>query len=214
VNLNSLPLARTVVTPWQRLRQFGNHVFAWLPMLLLIAGLLWSVWLVRSTPATDPLPAVKVPTQEADYDIRGFTLKIYDLQGQLKSSMTGVSAVHSPQTLTTLVEKPKVLIYKQGRVTSASAHQALANEDGSEVQLMGKAVIYREPSEEAPQAFEMRSEFLHLFANTDVVQTDLPVEIKRGDNSFKANSMRADNLNQVLGMSGRVKAVLHPNKEE
>jgi hypothetical protein len=26
--------------------------------------------------------------------------------------------------------------------------------------------------------------------------------------------MRADNLNQVLGMSGRVKAVLHPNKEE
>jgi CheY-specific phosphatase CheX len=47
-----------------------------------------------------------------------------------------------------------------------------------------------------------------------VVQTDLPVEIKRGDNSFKANSMRADNLNQVLGMSGRVKAVLHPNKEE
>ena len=214
MNLNSLPLSQTVVTPWQRLRQVGNAVFAWLPMLLLIAGLLWSVWLVRSTPDTDPAPSLNRSTQGADHDIRGFTLKIYDLQGQLKSSMTGASAVHSPQTMTTLVEKPRVLIYKNGQVTSASADQALTNEDGSQVQLMGQAIIYREPSKEAPQAFEMRSEFLHLFANTDVVQTDLPVEVKRGDNSFKANSMRADNLNQVLGLTGRVKAVLYPTKEE
>jgi lipopolysaccharide export system protein LptC len=214
VNLSRLPAEIAMVTSWQRLRQASDRIIAWLPMLLLVAGLLWSVWLVRSSPSVAPSAAVKVPTQEADYQVRGFTLKTYDLQGQLKSSMTGVSAAHSPQSLTTLVEFPKVLIYKQGRVTLATANQALANEDGSEVQLLGKAVIQREATVDAPQAFEMRSEFLHLFANTDVVQTDLPVDIKRGDNQFRANSMKADNLNQVLGMKGRVKAVLHPERQE
>lgn len=214
MNLSRLPTAKSSVTPWQRLRQAGDFALAWLPMLLLVAGLLWSVWLVRSTPSVIPLVAMKIPSQEADYDVRVFTLKTYDLQGRLKSSMTGASAVHSPQALITMVEKPKVWIYKEGRVTIATANQALANEDGSQVQLMGKAVIQRDPSADEPEAFEIRSEFLHLFANTDVVQTDLPVDIFRGDNHFKANSMKADNLNQWLVMKGRVKAVLHPKHEK
>lgn len=202
------------MSAWQRLRQGVDLFVAWLPLVLLTAGLLWSVWLVRSTPAIAPLAVVKAPTQEADYDVRGFTLKTYDLQGQLKSSMTGVSAAHSPQTLTTLVQQPQVKIYKQGRVTWVTAHQALANEDGSELQLMGQAVVHRDATEEAPEVMEMRSEFLHFFANTDVVQTDLPVEVFKGPNSFKGHNMLADNVNQVFGMKGRVKAVMHPKKEE
>lgn len=214
MNLTRLPSTQRLVTPWQRLRQGVDMLMGWLPLLLLGAGLLFSVWLVRSTPA-GPAPAtVKTPTQEADYEVRGFNLKTYDLQGQLKSAMTGVSAAHSPLTLTTLVQQPRVLIYKQGRVTSATANQALANEDGSEVQLLGQAVIHRDPSDDAPEAMNMRSEFLHFFANTDVVQTNLPVEIHKGPNSFKADSMHADNLNQLFGMQGRVKAVLHPKKDE
>ena len=48
-------MAKSSVTPWQRLRQAGDFALAWLPMLLLVAGLLWSVWLVRSTPSVVPL---------------------------------------------------------------------------------------------------------------------------------------------------------------
>ena len=214
MNLHRLPSSQQVVTPWQRVLQVFNLLMAWTPLLLLTAGLLLSWWLVRSTNPNVSLNLPQPPSQEADYDVRGFTLKVYDLQGQLKSSMTGASAAHSPITLTTLIERPQVWIYKEGQVTTAQANQGLANEDGSEVQLLGQAVIHRPASATEPEPMRMRSEFLHLFANTDVVQTDLPIVITKGSDSFKADSMHADNLNQVLGMKGRVKAVLHPKKEE
>ena len=214
MNLHRLPSPQQVVTPWQRVLQVFNLLMAWTPLLLLTAGLLLSWWLVRSTNPNVSLNLPQPPSQEADYDVRGFTLKVYDLQGQLKSSMIGASAAHSPITLTTLIERPQVWIYKEGQVTMAQANQGLANEDGSEVQLLGQAVIHRPASATEPEPMRMRSEFLHLFANTDVVQTDLPIDITKGPDSFKADSMHADNLNQVLGMKGRVKAVLHPKKEE
>ena len=214
MNLNPLPRAQRLVSPWQRVLQALNLLMAWMPLLLLTAGLLLSWWLVRSTNPNANLKLPQPPSQQADYDVRGFTLNIYDLQGRLKSSMTGASAMHSPITLTTLIERPQVWIYKEGQVTTAQAKQGLANEDGSEVQLLGQAVIHRPASPTEPETMRMRSEFLHLFANTDVVQTDLPIDITKGLDSFKANSMHADNLNQVLGMKGRVKAVLHPKKEE
>lgn len=214
MSLNRLPSPQQVVSPGQRVMQVFNLLMAWMPLLLLLAGLLLSWWLVRSTNPNANLILPQPPSQEADYDVRGFTLKIYDLQGRLKSSMTGASAAHSPVTLTTLIERPRVWIYKEGQVTTAQANQGLANEDGSEVQLLGQAEIHRPASPTEPEPMRMRSEFLHLFANTDVVQTDLPIEITKGPDSFKADSMLADNLNQVLGMKGRVKAVLHPTKEE
>jgi lipopolysaccharide export system protein LptC len=183
---------------------------AWLPLLLLSAVLLLSIWLVRSTPVMQQASLETINKQEPDYDIRRFLLKTYDLQGKLKSSMTGLSAVHSPQTMTTLVEEPRVVIFKEKTTTLASANRALANEDGSEVQLMGHAVVHRNPSTEEPNPLRVQSDFLHFFADTDSVQTTLPVEISKGKNNFKGSGMKADNFNQVLVLKGRVKAVMYP----
>ena len=209
-----IPDPARAISPWLVARRLFDLILSWLPLFLLAAALMFSIWLVRSTSINlQPTPTVVVK-QEPDYDIRQFLLKTYDLQGQLKSSMTGSSAIHSPQTMTTLVMLPRAIIYKENQTTMVSAQKALTNEDGSEVQLIGNAVVHRNPTAQDPEAMNVQSEFLHFFANSDAVQTPLPVEISKGKNNFKANSMTADNLNQVMGLKGRVKAQMYPKKEE
>jgi LPS export ABC transporter protein LptC len=58
----------------------------------------------------------------------------------------------------------------------------------------------------------LRSDFIHLFANTDKVLTYAPVKIERGDNRFEGQKLQADNLNQRFILQGQVKALLVPTQ--
>ena len=120
--------------------------------------------------------------------------------------------MHYPDTLTNLIEQPVVYAVSQtGRLTTASAKRSLSNEDGSEIQLFGQAVVRKEGMGQEP-ALTLRSEFIHMFANTDRLVTYAPVKIERGENRFSANTLNADNLHQRFQLQGRVKALLVPQK--
>jgi len=187
-------------------------VAAFVPMVLL-AMLLWaSVWLLRNAPQALQSPAVALPSHEPDYFARDFTLKTYTLKGELKSFLQGTASTHYPDTLTNLIEQPMVhSVSRSGRMTTAVAKRALSNEDGSEVQLMGQAVLHKQAMHPEP-ALTLRSDFIHLFANTDSVVTNTPVKIERGENRFQAQTLKADNLNQRFVLQGQVKALLVPAK--
>jgi len=186
---------------------------AFLPMILL-AILLWgSVWLVRNAPKAVSGAVVAKTSHEPDYFANNFTLKTYSLQGDLKSFLQGTSSVHFPDTLTNLIEQPVVhSISRSGRLTTAVAKRSLSNEDGSEIQLIGQAVVHKQGVGTKEPAMTLRSEFIHLFANTDTLVTYAPVKIERGDNRFQANGMKADNLNQRFLLQGQVKVLLVPGK--
>ena len=211
MNIEVLPTRTISITARQRVQAVLDVVLGWLPLLVLSVLLLATIWLVRTAPSPLQMNSVKVPQHLADYDVQQFTLNTYDLSGQLQSSMTGASAEHFEDSLITWVQQPSLLMYaKDGRVTSASAKRALSNEDGSEVQLIGQAEIDRAATSQQTEPLHVKSEFLHFFASTDSVQTDLPVSVTRGADSFRADKLRADNLNQTLNMNGRVKVVLYP----
>jgi len=210
--MNRLPRLSSVskTSVW---RVHLEAALAWLPMALLVMLLCVSVWLVRKAPQA-LMPGFGVPpSHEPDYFARSFTLKVYSLDGQLKSFLQGESSVHYPDTLTNLVEKPVVYaVSHSGRLTTAVAKRSLSNEDGSEIQLIGEAVVHKEGAGTLDPPITLRSEFIHLFANTDSVLTYAPVKIERGENRFSANDLKADNLNQHFQLQGRVKAVLVPHK--
>jgi len=210
--VNSLPRlpSQTPAFKWRnRLEKIG----ALMPMVLL-AALLWgSVWLLRNAPqALVDAPFTK-PSHEPDYFAQDFTLKTYSLQGELKSFLQGRASEHYPDTLTNYINQPVVhSVSLSGRVTTAVAKQSLSNEDGSEIQLMGKAVVHKQGLLDQDPDMTLRSEFIHLFANTDRVVTYAPVKIERGDNRFEGQSLQADNLNQHFVLQGQVKALLVPAK--
>ena len=210
--MNSLPRLPSPLptTGW---RNRLETLLAFLPIGLL-AVLLWgSVWLVRNAPKAVSGAVVAETSHEPDYFAKNFTLKTYSLQGDLKSFLQGTSSLHFPDTLTNLIEQPVVhSISRAGRLTTAVAKRSLSNEDGSEIQLFGQAVVHKQGVGTQDPAMTLRSEFIHFFANTDSLVTYAPVKIERGDNRFQANGLKADNLSQRFLLQGQVKVLLVPGK--
>ena len=210
--MNSLPRLPAPV-PTSGWRNRLETLLAFLPMVLL-AILLWgSFWLVRNAPKALSGAVVAETSHEPDYFANNFTLKTYSLQGDLKSFLQGTSSVHFPDTLTNLIDQPVVHSFsRSGRLTTAVAKRSLSNEDGSEIQLIGQAVVHKQGVGPQEQSMTLRSEFIHLFANTDSLVTYAPVKIERGENRFQANGLKADNLNQRFLLQGQVKVLLVPGK--
>ena len=192
-----------------------DRLAIYLPVILM--GLLAAAtyWLARSTP-TAPMPVAKAAaTHEPDYYMRRFAVKTFDQGGRLKSEVAGAEIRHFPDTETIEIDHPRIRsIGERGQLTTASADRALSNADGSEVQLMGNALVVRGAGVDAAgrpvPSTEFRGEFLHAFMNTERVRSNKPVSLKRGSDSFSADSLEFDNLARTIHLQGRVRTVLTP----
>jgi lipopolysaccharide export system protein LptC len=192
-----------------------DRISIYLPIILMGVLALGTYWLARTTPGvSSAVSGQHVAKHEADYFLRNFSVKSFTPQGRLKSEIEGVEARHYPDTDTLEIEQPRFRSYNDvGAVTIATAKHAISNGDGSQVQLIGNAVVTREPppaQKDQPQ-MEIRSDFLHLFANDEKVKTDKPVSIRRGSDVFQADSLAYDNLDRILQMQGRVHGLLLPH---
>ena len=179
----------------------------YLPLVVMGLLALGTYWLVRNTPVdTGPAPA-RVLSHEPDYLMQGFAMKTFDALGRMRTEVLGAKARHYPDTQWIDIDNIRIRSFdERGRLTTIAADRGLTNENSTEVQLMGNAIVVREAQAGGRSArVELRSEFLHAFMNTEQVKTDKPVEILRGNDRFKADSLDFDNLEQVLELRGRVK---------
>jgi lipopolysaccharide export system protein LptC len=186
--------------------------FPLVSMGLLASG---TYWLVRSTPPADGAVVQKVARHEPDYFMRDFSVRTFDGQGRLRNEVTGSEARHYPDTRWLEIEAIRVRAFdEQGRMTTATAQRGMTNEDGSELQLMGNAVVVREADAgktgTPAQRMEYRSEFLHAFLNTERLRSHKPVELVRGNDRFSADRLDFDNVEQSLELKGRVRGTLMP----
>ncbi len=191
----------------------------YLPTLVMGVLALGTYWLVRSTPVPEAAVPERVRGHEPDYFMEGFSVKTFNAAGGLRSDVQGRIARHYPDTKWMEIEDIRIRSYDaKGHLTTATARKGLANEDGTEVQLIGNAVVVREaiPASkgQAEQArTEYRGEFLHAFIDTERVTSNKPVELRRGKDVFTADRMEFDNVEQVMRLQGRVRGVLIPSPQ-
>lgn len=202
---------------WRRIRAGWDRVAIYLPIILMGVLALGTYWLARNTPVLlGGGDGQKELTHDPDYFMRGFSVKTFDANGRLKTEVFGTEARHYPDTDTLEIDDPRVRTYNEnGAVTVATGKRAISNGDGSEVQLMGNAVVTREqPAQAKGQAaeprMEFRGEFLHVFVNTEKVRSHLPVTLTRGSDQFTADRLDYDNLDRLMQMQGRVRGTLAP----
>lgn len=201
-----------------RLRGFGrvwDRMTMYLPIILMGFIALGTYWLARNTPSLGTAGGTERPAEhEPDYFLRGFSVKTFDPKGRLQSEIYGREARHYPDTDTTEIDEPRIRQYNErGAVTVATARRAISNGDGSEVQLIGDAVVTREAAKtggEATPTLEIRSEFLHAFMNEERLRSHKRVTLRRGQDVFEADGIEYDNLERVLQMNGNVRGTLQP----
>ncbi len=197
------------------LREAWERFLLYLPLIFMGTLALVTYWLVRTTPPVAGPAAQRVESHEPDYFMEGFSVKTYDGTGRVRSEVFGDKARHYPDTLWLEIDAIRIRSFDdKGRLTTATARRGLTNEDGSEVQLIGNAVVVRE-ADTARDArgsprMEYRGEFLHAFMTTEKVKSNKPVELLRGQDRFTADSLDFDNVDQTLQLQGRVRGTLVP----
>ena len=161
----------------------------------------------------EPAQADQPKTHEPDYFMKNFSVKNFDAEGRLKSEIQGEQARHYPDTDTMEIDQIRIRNFNEnGHLTTATANRAVTNNDASEVQLIGNALVVREAAVdkkgEAIPRMSFRGEFLHAYMETERVTSHKPVELTRGNDQFTADSMEFDNFDQVMQLSGRVRGTL------
>ena len=209
--------ARRLLALALALRRGWDRVSAYLPLALMALLALVTYLLARQTPGLVGPQAPAAPRSEPDYFLRGFSIKNFDEQGRLKSEVFGQAGRHFPDRDVLEIDQPRVRSFNaRGEPTVATAQRALSNGDGTQVQLIGNAVVVREPPSGAGGALrprlEIRGELLHVFVETERVRADRPVEIRRGNDRYTADRMDFDNLDQQLQLQGRVRGQIAPRR--
>lgn len=192
-----------------------DRLSIYLPLLLMGVLALGTYWLVRSTPLFEPDAPEQVQRRDPDYLMERFSIKTFDGEGRLKSEVYGEQARHYPHTDTLEIDQVRIRSYNQrGFMTVATAKQALANNDATEVQLMGNARVVREATVDrsgtALPRVSFSGEFLHAFLNDERIKSHKPVELERGGDRITADSLDYSNFDQVMEMRGRVRGTLLP----
>lgn len=200
--------ARRADMPWSA--WVIERASSYLPVLLMALLALGTWWLVKNTPLADEPQQAAPLRHEPDYQMSRFIVRRFAPDGAMRAQIEGDTMRHYPDTDTLEIDNVRVrAIAPDGRVTLANARTALANSDGSEIQLQGGAHVVREGlAGEDP--VEFRGEFLHAFLDTERVRSHLPVTVTRGGMEVHADAMDYDNLDRVVQLKGRVTATIPP----
>lgn len=197
------------------LREGFDRVTIYLPIILTAALALGTYWLVRNAPKLFEPVAKEAPKHEPDFFMRGFVIKNFLPNGDLRSELFGKEGRHFPDTDTMEVDQVRLRsISPEGLTTRATANRGLSNGDGTEIQLFGDAVVIREaatlPDGKPIPRLEFRGEFLHAYTDTERVKSNKPVTLMRGADQFTADSLDYDSLTGVADLKGRVRGLLMP----
>jgi lipopolysaccharide export system protein LptC len=199
------PPLRVVAPGWPT--RLAGLVSAYLPLLLMALLALGTWWLVKSNPLVEGAGVEAPLRHEPDYTMHEFTVQRFARDGSMRTEIEGDVALHYPDTDTLEIENPRIrAIAANGRVTVASAARALANGDGSEVQLLVGAHVRREATP-LEAAIDFHGDFLHLFVNSERVRSHLPVVVRQGATEIRAAGVEYDNLARVVDLKGRITAV-------
>lgn len=193
------------------LRQFWLRLGAWTPVLLLAIAAAFSWWVAQVVMRAEQHPKLSAAQSALpDYLLHDFSAASYNAQGQLSAVLRGVQMAHLPATDTFDITAPRLhAVNPQGLVTTATAQRGLSNKDGSNLQLLGNAVVERSGTANQPPVV-VRSDFLNIFPNQQIVQSNRPTVVQQGQTQFSGNSLQFNGVDGTSSMQGRVKAVIVP----
>jgi lipopolysaccharide export system protein LptC len=188
---------------WRRLSTF-------LPPLLMVLLAAFSWWVAQEAMrAKGGAGGAPEPPQKPDYFLRDFHTTTFNAQGHLSAQLSGTSMQHLPGDNTVHITAPVLRSQGlQGVVTTAQAQSGISNADGSNVQLLGGAVV-RRVVPGAPD-LTVHSNFLNIFPNDQRIASNQASTVQRGATVFSGDNLDMNGLDGTFAMQGKVHVKLVP----
>jgi len=193
--------------PWpDRLRDALSGA---LPLLLMLVLAVGSWWLVRNAPQPlEPRPAAATRV-EPDYTMSGFVMQRFAADGRLRVQIEGRQMRHLPAAGRLEIEGATLRAYSpEGHETVATAQRALADDDSTEVQLIGGARVQTRSAAGPPALLE--GDHLMLYPKERRVRSDQPVRVRLGDDTLVAASLDYREDTGLLEFTGPSRGVFAP----
>jgi lipopolysaccharide export system protein LptC len=217
----NLPVTNVVVPPpaplkrRRSLSRWWDQLSIYLPVVLMLLLALASYWLLKATPEPEPPRAKREVTNEPDYFMQRFSVKVFEPGGALKTELYGAEARHHPDTGTLVVDAARIRSFgPQRQLSTATARKITGNDEGTEFMLEGEAAVLRQASRGAKGELLPRMEFhgeqLRVVTNPEQVSSERPVVLIRGADQIYAGTLDYRGDARVVEMTGQVKAVFAP----
>jgi lipopolysaccharide export system protein LptC len=146
---------------------------------------------------------------EPDYTMTGFMVQRFAADGRLRVQIEGRELRHLPAAGRLEIEGATLRAYSpEGNETVATAQRALADDDTTEVQLIGNARIQTRSAAGRPAVLE--GELLLLYPQERRVRSEQPVRVRLGDDELQAASLDYREDTGVLEFTGPSRGVFAP----
>lgn len=210
-----LQAAATADAGRHRLSRWWDRVSIYLPVLLMMLLALASYWLLRVTPQPEPPKPKREVTNEPDYFMHRFSVKVFEPGGSLKTELYGTQARHHPDVGSMVVESARIRSFgPQRQLSTATARQITSNDEGTVFVLEGEAAVVRQaargPGGEMLPRIEFHGEYLRVSTDPEHIMSDRPIVLVRGLDQISANALEYNGDARTAVLTGQVRAQFAP----
>lgn len=171
---------------------------------------LGSFWLVEvmKKQTEDSIPD-RVRT-EPDFYVEKFNFVRMAKTGEARYNLTGTEMKHYPQDNSYQIQNPVMHSYSADRPPMVSRSlRATVTNDSTEVHMYDNVHIDK-PASTKSQQFQLKTSYLLLLPDEDVMKTPKPVELQLGKSILNGSGMFANNATGEFRLSSKVTGQYQP----
>lgn len=180
------------------MRERFPALIALLLLITLVIGTWWAADYAQRAIPVDPPPRM---THEMDAWARDFVMLRTSPEGHPINRLEGAYAEHFPDDDSYHVTEPRAIGQQAANpLTIGTARTATMEQGGKRIVMNGQAHLHRQQDAEN-DALDVRSEQLVILPDEDVIYTDLPATVLKGNSRMSGKGMRYNNTTRQLEVS-------------
>lgn len=169
-------------------------------------------WLLQATLPPTPAGIAAPKTHSPDYFAENFSVSELDGSGLTQYRLTAQRMVHYEDDDNSDLTHPAIRAFQPGKpVVTATGERGTVNADASIVDLYDNARILRAPGAGDPE-MQADSSHFRVLVNDDVIETEKPVKLRRGQSVMTASAMKYNNVTRFMQLFGNVRGIIAPSE--
>ena len=173
----------------------------------LALGSFWLLQIIQKTATDDPQAS---RSNEPDYYVEKFNFVRMSKTGEARYTVTGARMIHRPVDDTYEITLPVIHSLSQERPPlTVRSERALAVPDNSKIHMIDKVEADR-PASATSDHFHLKSDYVLVLPDDDVLQTDRAVDMTLGSAHMTGVGMYVNNATHEFRMAQRVHGTYPP----